>query len=252
MPHPVIHAEIRSDDPDATRQFFADLFGWKRRARKVPSPATRSSTRASRTAPTSRSARSRAPRTKCCSSSASRTSTPTLRKAEELGGTIVQPAQHVPGTSFGVFADAQGHKVGVADASLTGEALDVIARGVAMTSRPGDEQWQTRSLCGDWTVQTLGHMTAAVDEPAEVDGPLRGPASVRRVIEKDIARPGGRADLARFRSIELERPPAGSGRQLARRDVVHAEDIRRPLGIAHDYPSTPRSDWPTSTRAPTC
>ena len=39
-----------------------------------------------------------------------------LRKAEELGGTIVQPAQHVPGTSFGVFADAQGHKVGVAAA----------------------------------------------------------------------------------------------------------------------------------------
>ena len=28
MPHPVVHAEIRSVDPDATRQFFADLFGW--------------------------------------------------------------------------------------------------------------------------------------------------------------------------------------------------------------------------------
>ena len=28
MPHPVIHAEIRSADPDATRAFFADLFGW--------------------------------------------------------------------------------------------------------------------------------------------------------------------------------------------------------------------------------
>ena len=29
MAHPVIHAEIRSADPDATRAFFADLFGWK-------------------------------------------------------------------------------------------------------------------------------------------------------------------------------------------------------------------------------
>ena len=29
MSHPVVHAEIRSADPDATRQFFADLFGWK-------------------------------------------------------------------------------------------------------------------------------------------------------------------------------------------------------------------------------
>src|SRR5204862_1954559 len=28
MAHPVIHAEIRAADPDATRAFFADLFGW--------------------------------------------------------------------------------------------------------------------------------------------------------------------------------------------------------------------------------
>ena len=38
----------------------------------------------------------------------------TLKKAEELGGRVIQPEQKVPGTSFGVFADAQGHKVGVA------------------------------------------------------------------------------------------------------------------------------------------
>ena len=28
MPHPIVHAEIRSSDPDATRTFFADLLGW--------------------------------------------------------------------------------------------------------------------------------------------------------------------------------------------------------------------------------
>ena len=28
MTHPVIHAEIRSQDPDATRAFFTELFGW--------------------------------------------------------------------------------------------------------------------------------------------------------------------------------------------------------------------------------
>ena len=28
MPHPIVHAEIRSADPDATRAFFAELFGW--------------------------------------------------------------------------------------------------------------------------------------------------------------------------------------------------------------------------------
>jgi predicted enzyme related to lactoylglutathione lyase len=37
-----------------------------------------------------------------------------LAKAEELGGTIVQPAQEVPGVTFGVLADPQGHKIGVA------------------------------------------------------------------------------------------------------------------------------------------
>ena len=38
----------------------------------------------------------------------------TLTKAEELGGKIIQPAQQVPGTTFGVLADVHGHKVGIA------------------------------------------------------------------------------------------------------------------------------------------
>ena len=28
MPHPIVHAEIRSSDPDATRAFFGEMFGW--------------------------------------------------------------------------------------------------------------------------------------------------------------------------------------------------------------------------------
>ena len=28
MPNPVVHFEIRSSDPDATREFFGKLFGW--------------------------------------------------------------------------------------------------------------------------------------------------------------------------------------------------------------------------------
>ena len=28
MPSPVVHFEIRSPDPDATRAFFGKLFGW--------------------------------------------------------------------------------------------------------------------------------------------------------------------------------------------------------------------------------
>jgi predicted enzyme related to lactoylglutathione lyase len=38
----------------------------------------------------------------------------TLSRAEELGGKITQPAQQVPGVSFGVFGDPRGHRIGVA------------------------------------------------------------------------------------------------------------------------------------------
>jgi uncharacterized protein len=30
-----------------------------------------------------------------------------------LGGTVIQSEQQVPGTSFGVFADPHGHRIGV-------------------------------------------------------------------------------------------------------------------------------------------
>jgi len=28
VPNPIVQAEIRSSDPDATRSFFGELFGW--------------------------------------------------------------------------------------------------------------------------------------------------------------------------------------------------------------------------------
>jgi hypothetical protein len=62
----------------------------------------------------SRSVLARPPRTRSCSSSPSTMSPRRLVRAQELGGTIVQSEQKVPGTEFGVFADAQGHRIGVA------------------------------------------------------------------------------------------------------------------------------------------
>jgi uncharacterized protein len=38
----------------------------------------------------------------------------TLARGEQLGGKPIQPAQNVPGVTFGVFSDPQGHLVGVA------------------------------------------------------------------------------------------------------------------------------------------
>jgi hypothetical protein len=113
MPHPVIHAEIRSQDADATREFFAELFDWKVASEggfpgytfmdtgAVDGPAVAISPR-------------QGAEDEVLFFVAVEDVAATLSRAEELGGTIIQPAQQVPGVSFGVLADAHGHRVGVA------------------------------------------------------------------------------------------------------------------------------------------
>ena len=115
MPHPVIHAEIRSQDPDATRQFFAELLGWKVASEGAFPGYTFIDTGAEGGTYVAISPRQGVDDEVLFFVGVEDVDA-TLRKAEQLGGTIVQPAQHVPGTTFGVFADAQGHKVGVAAA----------------------------------------------------------------------------------------------------------------------------------------
>lgn len=113
MAHPVIHAEIRSEDPDATRQFFADIFGWKV-ASEGGFPGYTFIDTGADTGPHVAISPRQGGTDEVLFFVGVEDVTATLQKAEELGGTIVQPTQEVPGTSFGVFADAQGHKVGVA------------------------------------------------------------------------------------------------------------------------------------------
>jgi predicted enzyme related to lactoylglutathione lyase len=113
MAHPVVHAEIRSENPDATRQFFADLFGWKVASEGAFPGYTFIDTGVEGSPYVAISPR-QSTEDEVLFFVAVDDVDATLQKAERLGGTIVQPAQHVPGTSFGVFADAQGHKVGVA------------------------------------------------------------------------------------------------------------------------------------------
>jgi hypothetical protein len=113
MPHPVVHAEIRSADPDATRKFFADLFGWKVAAEGAFPGYTFIDTGVEGGTHVAISPR-QSQEDEVLFFVAVDDVAATLKKAESLGGTIVQPAQEVPGVSFGVFADAQGHNVGVA------------------------------------------------------------------------------------------------------------------------------------------
>ncbi|MGZ4610864.1 MAG: VOC family protein [Actinomycetes bacterium] len=113
MPHPVIHAEIRSADPDATRKFFGDLFGWKVASEGAFPGFTFIDTGVEGGPYVAISPR-QSDQDEVLFFVGVQDVEATLRKAEELGGTIVQAAQQVPGTSFGVFADSLGHKVGVA------------------------------------------------------------------------------------------------------------------------------------------
>ena len=112
MPHPVVHAEIRSTDPDATREFFAQLFGWGYSDGALPG-YTFVNVGVEGALPTAVGPLQDGDDSVLFFVGVEDVAA-TLRRAEELGGRVVQPAQEVPGVTFGVFADAQGHNVGVA------------------------------------------------------------------------------------------------------------------------------------------
>ena|SRR5436309_2099017 len=113
MSHPVIHAEIRSQDPDATRQFFGQLFDWKVASEGGFSGYTFMDTGAEGGPAVAISPRQGSEDEVLFFVAVSDVAA-TLSRAEELGGTIVQPEQQAPGVSFGVLADAHGHRIGIA------------------------------------------------------------------------------------------------------------------------------------------
>lgn len=108
-----------------------------------------------------------------------------------------------------------------------------------------DEQaWATRSLCADWTVHdVLAHMTATTRITAASFLPkLVGAGfSLKKMQAKDIAveRGSGGADtLARFRAqVGSTAAPPGPTDTWLGETIIHSEDIRRPLGIRHAYPT---------------
>ena len=112
MAHPVIHAEIRSADPDATRAFFGELFGWVYSDGAFPG-YTFADTGVEGALPTAIGPLQGGVDAVLFFVGVEDVEA-TLARAEQLGGMTVQPAQSVPGVTFGVFADPQGHHVGVA------------------------------------------------------------------------------------------------------------------------------------------
>jgi predicted enzyme related to lactoylglutathione lyase len=112
MPHPVVHAEIRSSDPDATREFFAKLFGWAYSDGAYPGYTFVAS--GTEGGPPTAISPLQGAGDQVLFFVGVENVAATLSQAEAFGGSIVQPAQQVPGVSFGVLADPQGHQIGVA------------------------------------------------------------------------------------------------------------------------------------------
>jgi uncharacterized protein (TIGR03083 family) len=107
-----------------------------------------------------------------------------------------------------------------------------------------DEQWSTRSLCTDWTVrEVLAHMTATAKiAPAQFFAKLVASGfSMKRMEANDIVAQKGTSPgetLARFKAeVSSSKHPPGPTLTWLGEAIIHAEDIRRPLGMGHDYPT---------------
>jgi uncharacterized protein (TIGR03083 family) len=104
--------------------------------------------------------------------------------------------------------------------------------------------WATPSLCPGWTVRdVVAHMTALarMTPPMFVQKLVSSGLRPSRLQARDIAiEKGGSVEetLARFRRVlsTKSRVRAVPDRIALGETLIHAEDVRRPLGNAHDYP----------------
>jgi uncharacterized protein (TIGR03083 family) len=107
-----------------------------------------------------------------------------------------------------------------------------------------EEQWATPSLCADWTVRdVVAHMTGTAKiTPASFFPKLIGSGfSMKRLQAKDIANESGTTPaetLAHFKAVvgSSKHPPGPTDTWLGE-TLIHAEDVRQPLGIKHEYPA---------------
>jgi uncharacterized protein (TIGR03083 family) len=107
----------------------------------------------------------------------------------------------------------------------------------------GDERWATASQCGGWSVRdVLAHLTATatMTPPKFFVGFAGSGFNFERMANKNVQANLGSSPtdtLARFKAHAGDSTsPPGPVTTWLGETIVHAEDIRRPLGIAHDYP----------------
>jgi uncharacterized protein (TIGR03083 family) len=106
------------------------------------------------------------------------------------------------------------------------------------------EAWDTPTWSAPWTVRdVLAHMTATTKLSGASFFPklVASGFKLSRLQAKDIATERGSSpadQLSRFRAqIDSKGRPPGPLNTILGETLVHAEDIRRPLGIKHQYPT---------------
>ncbi|HLR97276.1 MAG TPA: maleylpyruvate isomerase family mycothiol-dependent enzyme [Jiangellaceae bacterium] len=104
-------------------------------------------------------------------------------------------------------------------------------------------QWEQPSLCEDWTVHdVVAHLvdTARTTRLGFVVGLARARFDFDRQNTRGVQRERGASPqetLARLRQVAARRstPPAPLDSRIVE-EIVHGEDIRRPLGLTRSYP----------------
>ena len=107
-----------------------------------------------------------------------------------------------------------------------------------------EPQWTQPTMCDGWSVRdVLAHMTATAQfTPPKFFVRMVGSGfSLSKLQAKDVeaARTGSGADaLQRFAAeVGSSKHPPGPNDTWLGEAIIHAEDIRRSLGIPHDYPT---------------
>jgi uncharacterized protein (TIGR03083 family) len=105
-----------------------------------------------------------------------------------------------------------------------------------------EARWTTPSLCGEWTVRdVLAHMTATAktSAPGFFGKMIKSGFNFKKVQAKDIAGERGSTPSDTLKGFKAQvsstKHPPGPIDSWLGEAIVHAEDIRRPLGIEHDY-----------------
>ena len=113
MPGPVVHAEIRSKNPDSTRAFFGALFGWTYPSEGALPGYTFVDTGVPDSLYTAISPLQGDDDIVTFFVGVPDMSA-AIAKTRSLGGTIVQEPVSIPGVTFALIADLEGHVVGLA------------------------------------------------------------------------------------------------------------------------------------------